>query len=369
MLAGCGADGAGGGRRDGPDPAAEAATATPPAPLPPDEQGEYPVGFRTERFVDAARAGRELTTAVWYPAAAGAAGEPASYEIAPEVGYQSRLAVAGAGLAPGRFPLVVLSHGSAGSRVQLASFAEQLASHGYVVAAPDHPGDTLEDFAAGRNADLVELASDRPRDVSAVIDGMLCPDGPFAAAVDPARIGVAGFSFGGFTAVVSSVGVLDAPADPRVRVAVGIAAATEVLPADLVGQVTIPTLLIGGSRDAAAPPDSNVERTFGELTGAPARMAVIVDGAAHNSFTDVCEQALLATDGRVPAGVASRLRLTALLTCLPPHVEPGLAQRAARWYTVAFLQRHLRGDARYDRFLTDGAGPGAGLPVALRARP
>ncbi len=47
---------------------------------------------------------------------------------------------------------------------------EALASHGFVVAAPDHPGDTMLDAASGRQASLLALAADRLHDVSAVID-------------------------------------------------------------------------------------------------------------------------------------------------------------------------------------------------------
>ncbi|WP_312624739.1 alpha/beta fold hydrolase [Pseudofrankia sp. BMG5.37] len=389
------------------DAAADAAAglATPPPtaadPLTaPDKPGSHGVGFRAVTIVDAGRH-RTLITSVWYPtrsrlpapraagttgpanAAAGAAGRsgtvdgppaaggavPARYEIAPEVSYPSRMAVVDAPPERGPFPLVVFSHGSAGSRVQFASLAEALASRGYVVAAPDHPGDTMADVAAGPSESLIDLASDRPMDVSAVLDWMLGPGRPFASILSADKVAVVGFSFGGLTAIASSVGLLRAPADPRVRVSVGISPASAALPASLLARVRIPTLLIAGTADGVTPPGPGADRTFRELTGSPGRAEVVVTGATHNSFGDLCDQVYLTADGRVPAGIRLRMQLGALLTCLPPLADAALAQQMARWYTVAYLERHLRGDTRYDRYLTPAAATAQPLPVTLRAAP
>lgn len=46
-----------------------------------------------------------------------------------------------ANAAPGRFPVIVLAHGLGGNHAMWASFAEFLASHGYVVAAPTFVSD------------------------------------------------------------------------------------------------------------------------------------------------------------------------------------------------------------------------------------
>ncbi len=40
----------------------------------------------------------------------------------------------------GAFPVVVMSHGDAGSRYNMESVCEHLAAHGYVVIAPEHTG-------------------------------------------------------------------------------------------------------------------------------------------------------------------------------------------------------------------------------------
>lgn len=107
------------------------------------------------------------------------------------------LVQAGRGLppAPGRFPLVALSHGHGGSRLGHHDLATWLARHGYVVASVDHPGDNFQD-QSGFGTDTVLLG--RPLQLSALIDAALAHPllGP---RIDPTRIGAAGFSAGGYT--------------------------------------------------------------------------------------------------------------------------------------------------------------------------
>src|SRR5262249_56282777 len=58
-----------------------------------------------------------------------------------------RDAVRDAGPRPGSYPLVMFSHGFGGHRRQSTFLCTHLASHGYVVAACDHTGNTLFDVA------------------------------------------------------------------------------------------------------------------------------------------------------------------------------------------------------------------------------
>src|ERR1041384_5814495 len=90
--------------------------------------------------------GRALFTVICLaapPASAGdAAPAPAKGLDRPGVVYgEPRPHAAGVRAAPlraGRWPLVLCSHGNGGSRHQNAFQTEHLASHGYVVTAPDH---------------------------------------------------------------------------------------------------------------------------------------------------------------------------------------------------------------------------------------
>ncbi len=57
-----------------------------------------------------------------------------------------------------KFPVVVVSHGDAGSRYNMQSVSEYLASHGYIVIAPEHTGNSPYSFigkdpAAQKNSD------------------------------------------------------------------------------------------------------------------------------------------------------------------------------------------------------------------------
>ena len=76
----------------------------------------------------------------------------------------------------------------------LGGTAAWLASHGYVVAAPEFPG-----TAGGTWADAPKV-NDQPADVSAVIDTLTAELGDL---IDPERIAVAGHSLGAITALLT----------------------------------------------------------------------------------------------------------------------------------------------------------------------
>lgn len=139
--------------------------------------------------------GRDLHVTVWYPAKD--AGEPVM--IGANRVFAGAPAVHDAAPAQGRFPLVVLSHGS-GSRVQGMSWlATELAKAGFVVAGPNHPGTTSGYSTPGDTPKLWQ----RTADLSAVID-RLTGEGQWQGLVDADRIGVVGFSLGGAAAMLSA---------------------------------------------------------------------------------------------------------------------------------------------------------------------
>ncbi len=107
-------------------------------------------------------------------------------------------------------PLVVASHGLAGDRKGFAIIAEHLASHGFAVAALDHPGSDRAQFQALLEGRADEIASptefsDRPRDVSFLLDELTRlnndSNSPIANRLDLDKIGIIGHSFGGYTAL------------------------------------------------------------------------------------------------------------------------------------------------------------------------
>jgi predicted dienelactone hydrolase len=138
--------------------------------------------------------GAPLEVGIWYPSAA-----PASSQ---RVGLftqtvATRGAVAGRGL-----PLIVMSHGTGGSFEGHYDTALALAEAGFVVAAVTHTGDNYRDQSE------FGLLEGRPRHIKVLIDYMLA-SWPQHAALDQGRIGMFGFSAGGFTALVAIGGTPD----------------------------------------------------------------------------------------------------------------------------------------------------------------
>lgn len=143
------------------------------------------------------RAG-EVPVAVFYPSL-GAGTRPTRmgpYRIAAEQD---------APLPTGAHPLVVLSHGHAGSRWGHHDLAVALAEAGFVVAAVEHTGDSWQDPVVGGPEVTAGL---RARQLSQTVTKLLA-DPTLGPLIDPGRIGVAGFSAGGATALVVAGAVPD----------------------------------------------------------------------------------------------------------------------------------------------------------------
>ncbi|MBN2471895.1 MAG: alpha/beta fold hydrolase [Anaerolineae bacterium] len=166
-------------------------------------------------------AGREapLNATVWYPADPDAEGEVAGYRVGLFMLEGRALQDAPPDASGGPYPLVIFSHGSGGMRFQSLYLTEHLASHGFVVIAADHPGNTVQDvlFGGGDAAYLEGLIHNfgtRPLDILrqiAYLDA-LPADSPLAGLVDMDRIAVSGHSFGGYTALAAGGARLDTAA-------------------------------------------------------------------------------------------------------------------------------------------------------------
>lgn len=158
----------------------------------------------TRDYVDESRqnwtatAPRPLRTAIWYPT-----DDPNASEIlfgGDDSIFESVAVVPGGPLSEQRrqYPMIVLSHGTGGSAMMMMWLGQFLASHGYVVAAVNHHGNTAAEQTLHPQGFL--LYWERARDLSLVIDRVLA-DPLFRGRVDVERIGAAGFSLGGFTVI------------------------------------------------------------------------------------------------------------------------------------------------------------------------
>lgn len=149
----------------------------------------YHPGFKTLGMW-LADTGERLDIAFWYP----------SIRSPSQVQYGDwTLTVARNGKEiPGRYPLVILSHGSAGSRFTHHDTAASLAASGFVVAAPTHPGDNIDDTSALFAAS--QLTS-RPKHISTLLDHLLGNTDTLQL-IDPSRIAVVGYGVGGTMALL-----------------------------------------------------------------------------------------------------------------------------------------------------------------------
>ena len=123
-----------------------------------------------------------LLTTIWYPAAAASAEQP-QWIGPPDVPlFSAGTAAPGATLAasPAKFPLILLSHGTGGTSLIMGWLGSALAAHGYIVAAPNHPGNNGTEAYTGLG---FIVWWERARDLSVVLDKMLA-DGQFGSRID-----------------------------------------------------------------------------------------------------------------------------------------------------------------------------------------
>ncbi len=330
LLAGCALD-----APPLPDP-----TPSPPPPLhDPTAPGPFAVGSRTIWVWDADRS-RGFDAEVWYPAIAGTgSGE------APPFGLMHSEVDAAPDLTEAPMPLIAFSHGSRGIRAQSVSHTEWLATHGYVVVAPDHPGNTIFDDAEA--VPLWQSAWDRPQDISAAIDVVLrlsdTSADPLHDAVDPARIGAVGHSFGSWTAMMLAGQVAtqgpfeelppEAPPPPwnlrdeRVLAAIPMAPGGYDSVAGSLAATPVPILYMASAGDEILPVE---EEAIPLYEGTPGAGLAMLQGAGHFTYSDLCSFLPTFGDG-----------------CGEGWLDPDLAWPVTNAWAGAFLGLHVKGDDRY----------------------
>lgn len=107
--------------------------------------------------------------------------------------------------AEGKFPLILISHGSGGSIHGHRDTAQYLAENGYIVAALLHPRNNYKD---NRDEAATENWINRPKHIRIALDIVLEYD-KFSNHIEKNKIAVIGHSAGGYTALALVGGIAD----------------------------------------------------------------------------------------------------------------------------------------------------------------
>jgi len=271
-----------------------------------------------------------LRITVWYPARTGSA--MTSIDVGPPkkpTFLLGAVAMDGAFADNARRPVIMVSHGFGGSARSMAWFGKAMAEHGYVVIAVDHPGNNGLDRMTLPGAVLWwERAEDLKLALAAVrADPRIGPH------IDPARLGVAGFSLGGLTALVAggarvspenvAIFCREHPSDgicrpqleyavstdqaanvfqnpayrrqtanaradhslPGIRAVFAIAPVVQALDATSLTAMRVPVSILVGEKDVTVPAETQARIAERLIPGA--RLEVM-PGVTHYSFLPVC---------------------------------------------------------------------------------
>lgn len=135
---------------------------------------------------------------IWYPTQR--TGQPVniSYWLLEDVALNAKPI-------EGKFPLLIISHASPGNRFSYEYLASYFTRQGYIVAAPGHPTDSMENME-----DLFSWNQllNRVQEIKSTLD-LLLSDKNFSKIIDPSRIAFIGFGSG------ATAGLLLCGAEPN----------------------------------------------------------------------------------------------------------------------------------------------------------
>jgi pimeloyl-ACP methyl ester carboxylesterase len=262
---------------------------------------------------------------------------------------------------------VVLSHGFGGDPGVMSWLGENLASKGYVVAAPAHRDPSFSQPLA-----LAPALLHRPLDQALVARELQrrarSGEAPWRGLIDPTRVAVVGYSMGGYGALRTAGAPFNpegAPAGyvpgrllaPYVRggaevrdgtMIEGLKAAVLIAPwggqstfrafaPEDLKRITTPLLFLVGDRDDISGYQDGVRTLFDGATSAHRRMLVFENGG-H-------------TIGMTPAPHAARERLVTEAFFEDPVWRKDRVLGISQHVITAFLDLHLKGDASKAAYL------------------
>jgi dienelactone hydrolase len=342
----------------------EAESYSPAAGYDPFARGPFPAGVRTFQALDAERK-RVFSCEVWYPATS----QHAGHDLAPETQDvftvpmrekpRRQAAVRDAAARPGSYPLILFSHYSGGHRRASTFLCTHLSSHGYVVAALDHSevsapelarpeSETAEQKKARWNAVIASRVPDVRFLLESMLRGTAFESNP-SVRLDHGRIGIAGHSFGAWTALAAN------DVEPSIRAVVALAPGGNsrprpgVLPVKLAFKWgrDVPTLYLVAENDVPLPLAGMYE--IFDRTPATKQM-VILRRADHMHFIDNLEQEHEAFRTMPPMAP----ELAEMQKEMRPITELSSEEQAHLWVrglTLCHMDAILKDDGDARRFL------------------
>lgn len=304
-------------------------------------KGHY--GVVTEERTVSSRDGLALPLQIWYPS-------QAPSEELHIYGDLKEGGAADSGLidCSKKRPVAMFSHGNQGMRYQSYFLTEYLASHGYIVLAPDHVGNTFSDNDEARKPELIVR---RPQDISDSFNWLLEQE-KYQDCIDPdAGFAIIGHSFGGYTALSISGAYIDTEktaefcadypgswlceevailaeqegtgvydqTDERVWATIALTpAAIETLIGGI-DKINTPTIIFAGEYDTLTPAETVVRGIYEALTQEEKYWAQL-QKAGHYTFSNACDI------------------LNSYPDCQDDHIAPAEAHQLINTTITAFLE-------------------------------
>jgi len=286
-------------------------------------------------------------------------------------------------MAPQSAPIVVISHGLGSNRDTFAYLARHLASHGFAVAVPEHPGSNtqqLEALIEGRAQQVTDPTEfiNRPLDVTLLLDeleNLAQQDSTLAGRYDVQQVGVLGQSLGAYTAfalagvplnrtqlgqdcattnpitfslnlsLLLQCDVLQVPTadalsfhDPRIKAIFAInTVGSSLLDRTALANVQVPVMVVSGGADTVTPALPEQIAPFSELT-VPDRYLLMMENATH--FSAIA----------IPEGETATVTLPTELV----GPNPAIAHQYLTAFSLAFFGYHLQNNEALQPYLSSG---------------
>ena len=178
-------------------------------------------------------------------------------------------------------PLLIYSHGLLMEGQGIEYVAGVLASHGYVVAAPDFP---LTTRSVGERANSRDVLN-HPQDVAFMLDWLLARSqdegDPLYNRIDTERIAALGFSLGALNTLL--LGFHPQRQEPRIKAVISLAGPTELFTRKFLTTRSIPYMAIAARGDAFVQYETNFLALVDKVDDP---VLISINGGSHLGFAE-----------------------------------------------------------------------------------